>query len=164
MGGGEQSGPKMSEVSCRKRDDYLEWPEYFMAVAFLSAQRSKDPNSQVGACIVNAENKIVGIGYNGMPNGCSDDLLPWRRTAENKLDTKYPYEISENPTGRILLAKDKNAQALLRRWAESWPSGQTQLGAMRPETGPSSQTPGKMGLQEMLGGHLGSHGLELRVF
>ncbi|XDA89856.1 hypothetical protein R6Z07M_019465 [Ovis aries] len=83
--------PSMSEVPCRKRDDYLEWPEYFMAVAFLSAQRSKDPNSQVGACIVNAENKIVGIGYNGMPNGCSDDLLPWRRTAENILDTKYPY-------------------------------------------------------------------------
>lgn len=66
-----------------------------MAVAFLSAQRSKDPNSQVGACIVNAENKIVGIGYNGMPNGCSDDLLPWRRTAERKLDTKYPYGIKE---------------------------------------------------------------------
>ncbi|KAB0347268.1 hypothetical protein FD754_012125 [Muntiacus muntjak] len=85
----------MSEVPCRKRDDYLEWPEYFMAVAFLSAQRSKDPNSQVGACIVNAENKIVGIGYNGMPNGCSDDLLPWRRTAENILDTKYPYGIKE---------------------------------------------------------------------
>ncbi|KAG5194337.1 hypothetical protein JEQ12_013134 [Ovis aries] len=85
------SRPSMSEVPCRKRDDYLEWPEYFMAVAFLSAQRSKDPNSQVGACIVNAENKIVGIGYNGMPNGCSDDLLPWRRTAENILDTKYPY-------------------------------------------------------------------------
>uniref|UniRef100_I3M636 Deoxycytidylate deaminase n=2 Tax=Ictidomys tridecemlineatus TaxID=43179 RepID=I3M636_ICTTR len=81
----------MSEVSCKKRDDYLEWPEYFMAVAFLSAQRSKDPNSQVGACIVNTENKIVGIGYNGMPNGCSDDLLPWRRIADNKLDTKYPY-------------------------------------------------------------------------
>ncbi|XP_067578060.1 deoxycytidylate deaminase isoform X2 [Pseudorca crassidens] len=83
--------PSMSEFPCKKRDDYLEWPEYFMAVAFLSAQRSKDPNSQVGACIVNAENKIVGIGYNGMPNGCSDDLLPWRRTAESILDTKYPY-------------------------------------------------------------------------
>ncbi|XP_035760082.1 deoxycytidylate deaminase-like, partial [Neolamprologus brichardi] len=55
----------------KKREDYLEWPEYFMAVAFLSAQRSKDPSSQVGACIVNQENKIVGIGYNGMPNGCS---------------------------------------------------------------------------------------------
>ncbi|XP_060237742.1 deoxycytidylate deaminase isoform X1 [Meriones unguiculatus] len=81
----------MSDISCKKRDDYLEWPEYFMAVAFLSAQRSKDPSSQVGACIVNTENKIVGIGYNGMPNGCSDDLLPWRRTAEKKLDTKYPY-------------------------------------------------------------------------
>ncbi|KAF7483232.1 deoxycytidylate deaminase [Marmota monax] len=90
-GWGRPCGFNMSEVSCKKRDDYLEWPEYFMAVAFLSAQRSKDPNSQVGACIVNTENKIVGIGYNGMPNGCSDDLLPWRRTADNKLDTKYPY-------------------------------------------------------------------------
>ncbi|XP_073197833.1 deoxycytidylate deaminase isoform X1 [Lepidochelys kempii] len=80
-----------SEMLCKKREDYLEWPEYFMAVAFLSAQRSKDPNSQVGACIVNSENKIVGIGYNGMPNGCSDDLLPWTRTAQSKLDTKYPY-------------------------------------------------------------------------
>nr|XP_034969802.1 deoxycytidylate deaminase isoform X3 [Zootoca vivipara] len=83
------------ETPCKKRDDYLEWPEYFMAVAFLSAQRSKDPNSQVGACIVNSENKIVGIGYNGMPNGCSDDLLPWTRIADSKLDTKYPYGIKE---------------------------------------------------------------------
>lgn len=74
-----------------KRQDYLEWSDYFMAVAFLSAQRSKDPNSQVGACIVSPERKIVGIGYNGMPNGCSDDLLPWRREAEDPLDTKYPY-------------------------------------------------------------------------
>ena len=62
-----------------------------MAVAFLSAQRSKDPSSQVGACIVSSENKIVGIGYNGMPNGCSDDQLPWCRDASSKLDTKYPY-------------------------------------------------------------------------
>lgn len=75
----------------KKREDYLEWPEYFMAVAFLSAQRSKDPSSQVGACIVNQENKIVGIGYNGMPNGCNDDLLPWSRSADDRLDTKYPY-------------------------------------------------------------------------
>ncbi|XP_070839864.1 deoxycytidylate deaminase isoform X2 [Chaetodon trifascialis] len=74
-----------------KREEYLEWPEYFMAVAFLSAQRSKDPSSQVGACIVNDENKIVGIGYNGMPNGCDDDLLPWSRSANDWLDTKYPY-------------------------------------------------------------------------
>ncbi|XP_040892182.1 deoxycytidylate deaminase-like isoform X1 [Toxotes jaculatrix] len=75
----------------KKREDYLEWPDYFMAVAFLSAQRSKDPSSQVGACIVNQENKIVGIGYNGMPNGCDDDLLPWSRSADDRLETKYPY-------------------------------------------------------------------------
>lgn len=75
----------------KKRSDYLEWPEYFMAIAFLSAQRSKDPASQVGACIVNREKKIVGIGYNGMPNGCSDDQLPWQRVADDPLDTKYPY-------------------------------------------------------------------------
>ncbi|XP_058234473.1 deoxycytidylate deaminase [Hemibagrus wyckioides] len=78
-------------AQARKRQDYLEWSEYFMAVAFLSAQRSKDPSSQVGACIVNQENKIVGIGYNGMPNGCDDDLLPWARSADDRLDTKYPY-------------------------------------------------------------------------
>ncbi|KXJ10990.1 deoxycytidylate deaminase [Exaiptasia diaphana] len=80
---------KKQKVS--KRTDYLSWDEYFMAVAFLSAQRSKDPSSQVGACIVNADKKIVGIGYNGMPNGCSDDLLPWNREANDELDTKYPY-------------------------------------------------------------------------
>ncbi|XP_064273893.1 deoxycytidylate deaminase isoform X1 [Passer domesticus] len=92
-GRARMSGPRHNgtEASCKKREDYLEWPEYFMAVAFLSAQRSKDPSSQVGACIVNSENKIVGIGYNGMPNGCSDDVLPWTRTGENRLDTKYPY-------------------------------------------------------------------------
>lgn len=74
-----------------KRTNYLSWDEYFMAVAFLSAQRSKDPSSQVGACVVNADKKIVGIGYNGMPNGCSDDELPWARHSEDELDTKYPY-------------------------------------------------------------------------
>ncbi|XP_027735695.1 deoxycytidylate deaminase isoform X1 [Empidonax traillii] len=88
---GQSQNGFSNEASCKKREDYLEWPEYFMAVAFLSAQRSKDPSSQVGACIVNSENKIVGIGYNGMPNGCSDDVLPWTRTAANRLDTKYPY-------------------------------------------------------------------------
>ncbi|XP_060782572.1 deoxycytidylate deaminase isoform X2 [Neoarius graeffei] len=95
------SGVAPGEV--RKRQDYLEWSEYFMAVAFLSAQRSKDPSSQVGACIVNQENKIVGIGYNGMPNGCDDDLLPWARSAEDRLDTKYPYV--SNQTGRLRLRK-----------------------------------------------------------
>lgn len=75
----------------QKRSDYLEWPEYFMGVAFLSAQRSKDPSTQVGACIVNQEKKIVGIGYNGMPNNCDDDKLPWGKQSENWLDRKYAY-------------------------------------------------------------------------
>ena len=59
-----------------KRSDYLSWDEYFMGVALLSAQRSKDPNTQVGACIVNQKNKIVGVGYNGFPTGCPDDQYP----------------------------------------------------------------------------------------
>ncbi|XP_074487559.1 deoxycytidylate deaminase-like [Sebastes fasciatus] len=60
-----------------------------MAVACLSAQRSRDPSSQVGACIVNQENNIVGIGYNGMPNGCGDDKLPWGREGDDELKKKY---------------------------------------------------------------------------
>lgn len=73
-----------------KRSDYLSWDEYFMAVALLSGLRSKDPNTQVGACIANKQNKIVGVGYNGFPMGCSDDELPWSRDGRF-LDTKYPY-------------------------------------------------------------------------
>lgn len=61
----------------KKRDVYLKWDEYFMGVALLSAQRSKDPNTQVGACIVNEDNRIVGVGYNGFPSGISDDEFPW---------------------------------------------------------------------------------------
>jgi hypothetical protein len=73
-----------------KRKDVLTWDDYFIAVAFLSALRSKDPSTQVGACIVNNRNRIVGIGYNGFPRGCSDDILPWARSADDELDTKYP--------------------------------------------------------------------------
>lgn len=75
----------------KRRDDYLEWHEYFMAVAFLAAKRSKDPCSQVGACIVNEDHKIVGTGYNGMPIGCSDETFPWRKESDSKLETKYLY-------------------------------------------------------------------------
>lgn len=78
-------------VSEKKRTDYLPWDDYFMAVAFLSAMRSKDPCSQVGACIVNTDRKIVGIGYNGMPRGCSDDELPWNKESSDPLQTKYMY-------------------------------------------------------------------------
>ncbi|XP_046379732.1 deoxycytidylate deaminase-like [Haliotis rufescens] len=88
---GDTTQPNGGVTGSEKREGYLEWPEYFMAIAFLSAQRSKDPRTQVGACIVNKEKKIVGIGYNGMPNGCSDDLMPWGRDAENVLQTKHLY-------------------------------------------------------------------------
>ena len=69
----------------------ISWNQYFMALALLSAQRSKDPNTKLGACIVTPENKIVGIGYNGMPIGLDDSIMPWERSAESQLDTKYPY-------------------------------------------------------------------------
>ncbi len=74
-----------------KREDYISWDEYFMGVALLSAKRSKDPSTQVGACIVNSDNRIVSVGYNGFPRGCSDEEFPWDRTADNQNDTKYPF-------------------------------------------------------------------------
>ena len=81
------------KFTVRKRSDYLSWDAYFMGVAFLSAQRSKDPNTQVGACIVDSNKCIIGIGYNGFPRGCSDEILPWSRTAEDELHKKYPYVV-----------------------------------------------------------------------
>ena len=77
-------------MKTKKRDVYLSWDEYFMHIAELSAMRSKDPNTQVGACIVNSDNRILSIGYNGAPNGFSDDDFPWAREGD-ELDTKYPY-------------------------------------------------------------------------
>jgi dCMP deaminase len=73
-----------------KRADYISWDEYFMGVSALSAMRSKDPNTQVGACIVSDHNKILSMGYNGFPNGVSDDEFPWAREGD-ELETKYPY-------------------------------------------------------------------------
>ncbi len=73
-----------------KREDYISWDQYFMGIAILSANRSKDPNTQVGACIVDGDNKILSVGYNGMPIGCDDDDMPWDREGA-PLDTKYAY-------------------------------------------------------------------------
>lgn len=63
-----------------------------MGMAHLAAFRSKDPNTQVGACIVNSQKRVVGLGYNGFPKGCSDDVYSWERQGEF-LDTKYPYVV-----------------------------------------------------------------------
>lgn len=88
-----------------KRQDYISWDEYFMGVALLAAKRSKDPNTQVGACIVDENNVIISTGYNGFPKGCSDEEFPWDREGEN---TKYPYVVHAelnailNATGRSL--------------------------------------------------------------
>lgn len=71
----------------------INWDQYFMGVAKLSAYRSKDPNTQVGACIVSPENKIVGVGYNGLPWGCEDDQFPWEKREGDMYDTKYPYVV-----------------------------------------------------------------------
>ena len=74
----------------KQRKDYLNWDEYFMGIAKLSSMRSKDPNTQVGACIVGNDNRILSIGYNGTPNGYKDNEFPWDREG-NPLDTKYLY-------------------------------------------------------------------------
>ena len=73
-----------------KRQDYISWDEYFMGVAMLSGMRSKDPNTKVGACIVSDDHKILSMGYNGFPKGCSDDEFPWCREGD-PLENKYFY-------------------------------------------------------------------------
>ena len=91
-----------------KRADYISWNEYFMGVATLASKRSKDPNTQVGACIVDKDNYIVSVGYNGMPLGCSDDEFPWERQG-GTLDTKYAY-VTHAELNAILNSKTANLE------------------------------------------------------
>ena len=85
----------------------INWTQYFMGVAKLSAFRSKDPNTQVGACIVNEANKIVGVGYNGLPWGCEDNEFPWEVREGDLYETKYPYVVHAE-LNAILNAKGKD--------------------------------------------------------
>lgn len=89
-----------------KREGYISWDEYFMGVALLAAQRSKDPNTQVGACIVDADNRILSTGYNGFPYGCSDDEFPWDREGQDN-QTKYPFVVHAE-LNAILNARGKS--------------------------------------------------------
>ena len=89
-----------------KREGYISWDEYFMGVAVLAAMRSKDPNTQVGACIVDGENRILSTGYNGFPAGCSDDEFPWEREGDFCC-TKYPFVVHAE-LNAILNARGKN--------------------------------------------------------
>ena len=87
-----------------KRADYISWDEYFMGIAMLAAKRSKDPSTQVGACIVSPENIIISTGYNGTPKGGSDDEFPWEREGEQ---TKYPFVVHAE-LNAILNANGRN--------------------------------------------------------
>ena len=103
-----------------KREDYLTWDEYFMGVAMLSGMRSKDPNTQVGCCIVSQDNKILSMGYNGFPKGCSDDEFPWAREGENPLETKYAAEAWSEPSCmchcfRVMSAQKRSFSRELKR-------------------------------------------------
>ena len=89
-----------------KRENYISWDEYFMGVALLAAMRSKDPSTQVGACIVGGDNRILSTGYNGFPSGCSDDEFPWERDG-GFCDTKYPFVVHAE-LNAILNARGKN--------------------------------------------------------
>ena len=91
-----------------KRADYISWNEYFMGVATLASKRSKDPNTQVGAFIVDKDNYIVSVGYNGMPLGCSDDEFPWDRSG-GTLDTKYAF-VTHAELNAILNSKTANLE------------------------------------------------------
>ena len=71
---------------------HISWDQYFLGISKLSAMRSKDPNTKVGACIVSEDNRIVGVGYNGLPYGCEDDVFPWQNQGDF-CDTKYPYVV-----------------------------------------------------------------------
>lgn len=82
-----------SSMNAKRTAGVLSWDDTFLFMSSLAARRSKDPSTQVGACIVDADNRIVSIGYNGFPRNCSDDSLPWGRTAADPLDTKYPYVV-----------------------------------------------------------------------
>ena len=95
-------------MSTEKRADYISWDEYFMGVAMLAGMRSKDPNSQVGCCIVSEDNKILSIGYNGFPRGCSDDDFPWAREGD-PLENKYFY-VTHSELNAILNYKGGNLE------------------------------------------------------
>lgn len=94
----------------QKREDYITWDEYFMGVAELSAKRSKDPSTQVGACIVSEDNKILSMGYNGFPMGCSDDEFPWGKECE----TSDPYN------AKYFYSTHSELNAILNYRGEAW--------------------------------------------
>ncbi|XP_020801418.1 probable deoxycytidylate deaminase isoform X2 [Drosophila serrata] len=93
--------PESEAPESHKRNNYLHWDDYFMATSILSAKRSKDPVTQVGACIVDSQNRIVAIGYNGFPRNCSDDEFPWSKAKKSSDD----YDPLEDKTMYVVHAE-----------------------------------------------------------
>lgn len=102
----------------KHREDYLNWEEYFMGIALLSAQRSKDPSTQVGACIVDRDNKVVSIGYNGMPRGVDDEKIPWGHG--EGAESKYLY-VCHAEFNAILNTRDGSALSGCRIYVTLFP-------------------------------------------
>ena len=94
-----------------KRKDYFSWDETFMQICRVIAQRSKDPNTQTGACIVNNDNIIIGLGYNGFPRGCDDNKLPWSREGEFG-DKKYAYVVHAEANAMFNTSSDTRGAKL----------------------------------------------------
>lgn len=103
-----------------QRKNVISWDEYFISVARLTAQRSKDPSTQVGSCLVSTENKILSTGYNGFPRGCAYDTYPWDRDQKNPLDNKYPYVI-HSEINCILNASDLSKVKGARLYTTHYP-------------------------------------------
>ena len=102
-----------------KRTDYISWDEYFMGISLLSGMRSKDPSTQVGACIVDSDNRIVSIGYNGFLNGCSDEDFPWEREGDF-LNTKYPYVVHAEQNAIIQAGQDRCKGSTMYIWGHNF--------------------------------------------
>lgn len=94
------------------RTNYLSWNETFMSMANIIAQRSKDPSTQVGCCIVNENNIIVGLGYNGFPRGCNDKDFPWTKEGSKLHETKYAYVVHAEQNA-ILNSSQKTLGAIM---------------------------------------------------
>jgi len=121
-----------------KRTDYINWDEYFMGIALLTAMRSKDPSSQVGACIVSPENKILSLGYNGMPIGCDDDAMPWEREGD-PLNTKYMY-VCHAELNAILNSAHNNLKGA-RVYVTLFPCNECTKAIIQSTTATSTTTP-----------------------
>ena len=118
----KEAGYDCDDPKVNKRADYLSWDDYFMAIAFLSAHRSKDPASPSGACLIDSENRVIGIGYNGFPRGTSDDVLPWVASDDNNEFLKGPSPFQCHAEVNAILNKCAATVEGARLYVKDFPS------------------------------------------